>query len=196
MKKAITALSLTTLLLSSGISSATELSYDHVELKRLNKPAADLTGFDLYLNKSVSDNVYLLFDYAILSTEKADFSGFSFGAGYHTPINYKTDLYAEIEFAKIKGEFKHVDHSINQDGFNYKVGVRSKLTNKVEGRVFVNYADSDTEAKINARVTNISNTNTRIDIQLAFELTRNIQIIGGIDLEDERTSNIGLRFNF
>ncbi|HHJ80135.1 MAG TPA: hypothetical protein ENJ65_00715 [Candidatus Tenderia electrophaga] len=111
-----------------------------------------------------------------------DVSGVSVGAGYRIPINYKTDLYAEAGFLQSKA--KLAGRAEDANGFGYGVGIRSKLTNMVEGQFFINYTDVEDK------------TNTSFDVQLAFELARNTQIIGGIDFEDERTSSIGLRFNF
>lgn len=190
MSKAATALSLATALLIPGISHAADLSYDFAEIKysskNLDRQADDFTGYDIYLNKSVYDNVYLLFDYGIgsINTSQGDLdaSGISVGAGYHSPINNKTDLYAEIGFLKSEAEL--AGRSEDANGFGVGAGVRSKLTDKIEGLVFLNYTDIEDE------------TDTSIDIQLAFEFAQNMQIIGGIDFENERTSNIGLRLNF
>ncbi len=190
LKKAITALSLATTLLISAISSASDLNYDYVEIryssKNLDNQTDNFSGYDLYLNKSISNNVYLLFDYGIGSVNTSegslDVNGISVGAGYYTPINYKTDLYAEIGFLKSKA--KLAGRSVDANGRGYGLGVRSKLNSKVEGLVFINY--TDVEGK----------TDTGIDIQLAFELARNMQISAGIDFEDERTSTIALRLNF
>jgi len=190
MNKAVTTLSLATALLIPGISHASNLSYDFVELNYSNTDldnfSDDLTGLDLYLNKSISNNVYLLIDYGSFSVGTPlgdiDISGISLGAGYHYPINDKTDLYAELAFQESDTERAGV--SIDENGYGFGVGVRNKLTDKIEGLVFISHTDIEDE------------TDTSVDVQLAFEFAQNMQITGGIDFEDERTSRIGLRFNF
>jgi len=190
MNKAATALSLATALLIPGISPAANLSYDFIELNYsstdLDLFSDNLTGVDLYLNKSITNNVYLLIDYGSFSVDTPqgdiDISGISLGAGYHYPINDKTDLYAELAFQESDTERGGV--SIDENGYGYGVGVRSKLTDKIEGLVFVSRTDIEDK------------TDNSVDIQLAFEFVQNMQITGGIDFEDERTSRVGLRFNF
>ena len=191
MKKAITALSLATALFIPGISSAADLNYDFVELQYsqtdLDLYSDDLTGFDINLNKSLSNNIYLLLDYSSGSINTIlgdlDASGIAVGVGIHAvSIINKTDLVTEL--AVIKGDIELAGVSVDANGYGIAAGLRSKLTDRHESLIFISYTDVEDE------------TDTSIEIALAYEIIPSLQITAGADFEDENTLSIGLRLNY
>ncbi len=197
MRKAITALSLATTLFIPGISYADELSYDYAEVQYYHQspapPMGHLTGYSLFLYKSVFNNIYLLFNYHSGNAKNPlgdlDASGFALGAGYHTPINNKLDVFTE--FSGLKSDAKRAGISIDAKALNIGVGLRSKLTSKIEGAILIDYTD------INFKDSRLKDrTDSSINIKIAYEISQSMQITGGADFEDKETLTVGMRFNF
>ncbi|GAB2667097.1 hypothetical protein [Arenimonas aestuarii] len=67
--------------------------------------------------------------------------GRELGLGYAHPLSERTDLFAEAAYRDMEVEVP--GGAIDSDGYRTSVGLRSGLTDRVEGLVKANYMDGD-----------------------------------------------------
>ncbi|GGA80511.1 hypothetical protein GCM10011521_18510 [Arenimonas soli] len=88
-------------------------------------------------------NVYGLAGVTRLDVEDSPLvlDGRELGLGYAHPLSDRTDLFAEAAYRDV--EVQVPGGAVDSDGYRTSVGLRSGLTDRVEGLVKANYVDGD-----------------------------------------------------
>ena len=124
-------------------ASAGELSYSYVEGGYVNTQSdIDADGVAVNGSIAVSDSFHLFG--GINNQELKDFDvdadTWHFGVGFNHSLNANTDLVARVAYQEIDVDAFGVSAGSN-DGYFTEVGVRSALTDNLEGHVFAGYED-------------------------------------------------------
>ena len=105
-----------------------QATYAEVELDAGGPFNVDGDGFGVAGSVAVGDSWYIFADYTTAELESVlDLDLTTAGAGYHHAMSDKTDLFAELGFAKIDVQFVGDD-----SGIAARVGVRSMVSESLE----------------------------------------------------------------
>ncbi len=124
----------TTLALSSGITLASGVSYDYLDVSLQEYDGAD--GYNFELSKSFSSNLYGRIEYTDLDGDfGGEFSATRLNLGYLASLNSSVDFIAELGY-------EDIDVGIADDnGFNARLGFRGMASNQLELGAFASYSD-------------------------------------------------------
>jgi hypothetical protein len=178
-------------MLVSGVSFAEDVSYTYVRLAYVNTEIdvgpMDVDGDGLELDGSFgfANNVFAFGTYSDLDLDfDIDASLLEIGAGYHHRITPKVDLVGRLGFvrADIDGSSRDAD----DDGLLLSGGVRSRITDSIEGR-----------AALNIRTTDAGANDTELDLGGDYYVTDRITVGLGLRLgSDATTWFLGGRYSF
>lgn len=141
----------------SAIAEESKLSYSYVGLAYQTGEVLDedFSGFGIGGSAALNESIFLIGNYSSLSSDDEfdlgagpddiDVTQFSFGVGFHTPINESIDFVAAIAYADAEVETS----GFSEDGNGYVVnaGVRGKPTDVLEFGASINYADIEDEGE-------------------------------------------------
>lgn len=123
-------------------ANAGELSYSYVEAG-YSPVNSDLDADGLTVNGSyaITENIHAFGGYSKFNIDHTpvDLDVWNIGLGYNYGLNAKTDLLVRAAYEKA-----NFDHGlIDPDGWYGETGVRSLITNNVEGWALVGYEDTE-----------------------------------------------------
>ncbi|CAN5219414.1 hypothetical protein BH11PSE14_BH11PSE14_08180 [soil metagenome] len=148
MKKSLLAFALAAVLPLSA-NAADKLSYTYVE-GNYQKADHGVDGWGLRGSFDFgTSGLYGLGSYSWLNADgvSGNIKANELGLGYHHGLSDKTDLIGEVAYRNAKSS------NLNIDGARASVGVRSAMTDRVEGFVKANYYDlSDYSGDFSATV--------------------------------------------
>lgn len=123
----------------------------------------DFAGFGVYGSKALNESFFLLGGYTSIESDdqfdigfgadEIEATTFSFGLGFHTPINETVDFVSTLSYADAEVEYL----GLTEDGNGYilAAGVRALPSDVLELSAFINYADiedgSETSYSLAAR---------------------------------------------
>ena len=141
------------------------LSYTYAGVGYSNGDIADVdfSGFGFYGSVALNDSFFLLGEYSSIesddkfdigsSIDEIEATGFSFGVGFHTPINPTIDFVSSLSYADV--ELESSDVSEDGNGYILAAGVRAKPSDVLELSALIDYADiedgSETGYSLSAR---------------------------------------------
>lgn len=109
----------------------------------------DFSGFGIYGSKALNDSLFLVGQYNSIESDDqidigfgpddAKLNTFSFGLGFHTPINSTVDFVSTLSYADAEIEYLGLTESGN--GYILTAGARALPTDVLELGAFINYAD-------------------------------------------------------
>ncbi|GAB3387213.1 outer membrane beta-barrel protein [Lysobacter fragariae] len=149
MKKSLLALTLMSAL-PFAASAAEGLSYNYVEggYVATNTDNGDADGWGVSGSGAIADNFHIFGGYSGQKTDDQTIGGVRFngvdvdqwraGVGYNHPIATNTDLLARVAYDNYK-----IQGADRLDGYSAEVGVRSALTQNLEGYALAGYEDGD-----------------------------------------------------
>lgn len=109
----------------------------------------DFAGFGVYGSKALNESFFLLGGYTSIESDdqfdigfgadEIEATTFSFGLGFHTPINETVDFVSTLSYADAEVEYL----GLTEDGNGYilAAGVRALPSDVLELSAFINYAD-------------------------------------------------------
>lgn len=173
--------------------ASAELNYNEVNVgystTSYNNGDEDLTEWDAGVSKSISGNVYLGASLGFgkqlgFSAGIKKVSSVSAGAGYHFPLNDKSDVIVDGHI--VLGSAKLAGNSTSADGHDFGAGIRTLIMHGLEG----------TLAVIHARTSNgtLSSNDTFLKVQFGFNFTPKFQLATGVDFKHDMTTYLGARF--
>ncbi len=123
----------------------------------------DFSGFGIYGSKALNESFFLTGSYLSIEsddqftdglvTDDIEATGFTFGVGFHTPINSTVDFVSTLSYSDVEVEF--ADESEDGNGYILATGVRALPTDVLELSAFIDYADiedgSETGYSLGAR---------------------------------------------
>jgi hypothetical protein len=123
----------------------------------------DFSGFGIYGSKALNESFFLTGSYLSIEsddqftdglvTDDIEATGFTFGVGFHTPINSTVDFVSTLSYSDVEVEF--ADESEDGNGYIIATGVRALPTDVLELSAFIDYADiedgSETGYSLGAR---------------------------------------------
>lgn len=178
-------------MLVSGVSLAGDVSYDFARLNYVNTEIdagpVDVDGDGLEIDGSISivNNFFAFATYRDLDLDFGlDASLFEIGGGYHHRIAPKVDLVGRLGYvrADIDSSFGNAD----DDGLLLSGGVRSRMTDSIEGRAELIYRTTDAGAN-----------DTELELGGDYYVTDRITVGGGLNLGDDATTwFLGGRYSF
>ena len=139
----------------------------------------------------VNENIYLhgsqLFFTDFNDDIDADGTVTQLGFGYHSDLGTEEltsdDLFKELEwFGQL--DFQSADAGSVEHGFEIAAGVRTIVTDRVEGEVRIGYTEID-ESPLH---------NFMFELRGEYEFTRNVAASVGFQVDDEEFLSVGLRF--
>lgn len=145
-------------LMASGVSLAADVSYDYLRLSyvdtELEVGPVDLDGDGLQLGGSVSvfNNAFAFGTFSDLDLDfGVDASRLEIGGGYHHRLTPKLDLVGRLGYVSV--DLDSAGGGADDDGILLSGGVRSRLTDVIEGRASLNHrsmdeGDNDTELEL------------------------------------------------
>ncbi len=124
----------------------------------------DFEGLTLTGSFEINQNIFVLARYASLTEDTLgvdiDYTDFNVGAGYHMPINNKTDAVFTVSFDSAEVDIPGTPVSVDDTGLLLTAGVRFQVNPQIElagGLYHVTTFDGDTGIQGEARY-NINNT--------------------------------------
>lgn len=175
-----------------SVSLAEGLSYSYLDVAYINTDIdrfdEDVDGFALRGSFEVADQVFIRAGYADQSTTvfgfDIDLQSFNVGIGYAWPIASATDLYGVVGYTSVEADAG--GGSVDDDGYELVVGVRSRVADSFELEGSVNYVDlSD------------SGDDTSLGLGARWYFTDAFAVgVEGAFGDDASTYGVGLRWNF
>ena len=143
--------SLSAIALASIISTAHagDLSYNYIEggYSKYNIDEVD-SAFTVGGSYGVTNNINIIGSYSTTDiktdgTADINMNQYEVGVGYHFPISDETDLTADVSYLSVEAEASQggVTISGSESGYGVGVGVRHQLTDSIEAKARVSYAD-------------------------------------------------------
>lgn len=121
-------------------SAADGVSYNYVQggYVATKTDAGKADGWGLGGSVAVHPNVHLFGNYANqkLDNTSIDIDQWRMGAGYNAPISARTDFVATVAYEKYDA-----GRGFDFSGYSAEAGVRSALTNQLEGYAMLGYED-------------------------------------------------------
>lgn len=176
----------------SGVSIAEDVSYDYVRLNYVNTELdlgpVDVDGDGLELDGSFSFAQKRAFAFGTYSDVEfdgdVDASRLDLGGGYRHAIRPRIDLVGRVGYTRTDVSASGVD--ADDDGLLFSGGVRSRMTNKIEGRAALNY-----------RMMDESDNNTEFEFGGDYYVTERISVAAALCLGDDMTTwSFGGRYAF
>ena len=186
MKKLLTA---ALMLLATNLYAA-DMSYNNVSVAYNNVEldlgtSVDGDGFDVQGNFEIHESIYIPVRLQMIDYDFGiDGTLWLVGIGAHTEISASTDVYGELQFGNYELE---AAGSVDDDALVLTAGIRSQLTNKIEGKAYFTSISFDDNFE----------DQTGIGGKLNFYLNKTTSFIVGLELlSDFDTASIGAQFDF
>lgn len=185
----------TSLLLSalstSTVAIAKSPSWNNVGVGYINVDIDDVdyepSGFALFGSHLVNENIYVHAKY--LSTEDDIFgedleiTTLNLGLGYRHSLNVATDLFGEVSYLSADAEYNN--QSEDENGYSLAIGVKSMLTENVEGVLSASRDSIDGES------------DTAINLELSYFVSEQFSFGAGYSFSDEANSlSLGIKVHF
>ena len=164
-KKALIIGAISSIASFSVIAEEAGLSYTYAGIGYETGDIADIdfSGFGIYGSKALNESFFLTGSYLSIEsddqftdglvTDDIEATGFTFGVGFHTPINSTVDFVSTLSYSDVEVEF--ADESEDGNGYILATGVRALPTDVLELSAFIDYADiedgSETGYSLGAR---------------------------------------------
>jgi len=185
------ALIFVTSILVSGVSLAGDVSYTYVRLNyvstELDLGPVDVDGDGLELDGSFAftPNVFGFGSYSDVEFDgNVDVSRLDVGGGYRHAVRPRIDLVGRVGYSRVDLSSSGVD--ADDDGLLFSGGVRSRMTDRIEGRAALNY-----------RMMDESDNNTEFEFGGDFYVTEQVSVAAAICLGDDATTwSFGGRYSF
>ena len=168
------------------------ISYDAFAagITKTDLDGVQFTSFSVGTTFSLSDSFFVAGSFGAGESDEKyrgnalNLDGYSFGLGYHSPINSTTDLVTSLNYSSVEAEFAGaVDES---DGIGVDIGVRSFLTQDFEVGAFLEYSDSGN-----------SDGEVSFSINGKYFITETFAVVAAYETGDDYNSiSASLRFNF
>ncbi len=175
----------------SGVSLAEDVSYTYARLNYVNTELdvgpVDVDGDGLQLDGSYGfmKNAFAFGSYSDVEFDgDVDASQFDLGAGYRHAIRPRIDLVGRVGYTRMDVSASGFDG--DDDGLLFSGGVRSRMTDKIEGRAALNY-----------RVMDESDNDTEFEFGGDYYVTERISVAAALCLGDDMTTwSFGGRYAF
>lgn len=141
-------------------------------------------GFTLSGSTLVSENIFVLANYSLLSDDvlgvDLDLTQASIGFGYRHEMTASTDVYGSIayEYVEADASLGGMSESADDDGYSLKVGVKSMLTENFEIDANLGYIGSDGEGDATFSVAGNYYFTQNVAVGLSYYLTDNLDTLG------------------
>ncbi|MGI9341733.1 MAG: outer membrane beta-barrel protein [Gammaproteobacteria bacterium] len=186
-----TAIIFAAMMLISNVSVAEDVSYTHVRLNYVNTELdigpvdVDGDGLELKGSWAATNNVFVFGDYSDVDFDfDVDASRLELGGGYRYAVRPRIDLVGRAGYSRIDLSTSGVD--ADDDGLLFSGGVRSRMTDRIEGRAALNY-----------RMMDESDNNTEFEFGGDFFVTQNVSLGAALCLGDDATTwSFGGRYAF
>ena len=139
MKTTKSILGVTALFVAANLAQAQEINYNYAELRYLDSEIgnADGDGIEIAGSYQIDPEWLVIGSYSSQDFGFADWDVLEAGIGYILPDVNGFNLMSSISI--IDSEFGNDD----DNGVRLSTGVRTELTNQLEGRAFINYLNID-----------------------------------------------------
>ncbi len=156
--KLLATVSLSLLMGVAATANATDFNYTYVEgsYQDIDADGLDADSYKISGSYAINPKMNILADYEDGSIDNPignndfDFDKTSIGLGYHSGISSKTDFTANVKLIDVSHDLAGDD-----TGYGLGVGVRHRLTDKIEVGSNIDYVDvndnGDTTFKLNSR---------------------------------------------
>lgn len=154
---------------------------------QFDRQAGDPDGWNFSGSYPISENIYLAAENLFFQESGVNGSVLKLGGGYHQPIDLgigDDDLFSETEWY---GQvfFQNIDVAgFQETGFEIGGGLRSIITDRIEGQIEFGYTDIDST----------SLNDFYFMVRGEYEFTRNLAGTVGFQIDDEEFLNVGVRF--
>ena len=186
MKKSTVTLLVASVLGATSFSTqvlADEPSFDFVQVSKTTidfDGAGEPDGFELKLNKSLTDNIYLNVDYGDVEEGNADLQLTNIGLGYKSEISDDSSFFAQLDYSKMEAT-----GGFDESGYRASVGVRTMWTKNLEVKAAYEYLDIDDDS------------NSLLVVGGAYNLTDNLAFTLEYKNEsDYDQTSFGVRYAF
>lgn len=193
MKKLITVLTCVALgLFSSAGFAGKGLDYSYAEIGYVNidSDAADGDGFGINTSYAALDNVHVKLGYARLFDdgpgEDLDVNRFTVGVGGNFSVAENVDLTGSLNYVDIEGTQSSND---KMDGYLVDIGIRAKVTKKVELNATVGSLHLEDEDNTGFSV------GTVVKLHKKFSVTAKVSQFDADAGDDETEFFIGIRLS-
>ena len=181
MKRSI--LVLASLLALPFATQAADLSYSWVEADYVHVDPDhfdNTNGVAIRGSGAINDNFNVIAGWSKLNNDApfADSKSWYVGLGYHVPVADQTDLFTEVAYAK--------ETSFDVDGYNARVGVRSALSPRFEGSVWLGYSKFER-----------NESNAALGVSGQYKFTPTVGLVAEASVGDnDKSFLIGPRLSF
>lgn len=177
--------------LVSDVGLAEDVSYTYARLNYVNTELdvgpVDVDGDGLQLEGSYAfmQNAFAFGSYSDVEFDgDVDASQLDLGAGYRHAIRPRIDLVGRVGYTRMDVSASGFD--ADDDGLLFSGGVRSRMTDKIEGR-----------AALNFRVMDESDNDTEFEFGGDYYVTERISVAAALCLGDDATTwSFGGRYAF
>jgi hypothetical protein len=186
----LTSLLITSLSVSSAVMAKSP-SWNNIGLVYTSVDIDDTdyepSGFTLSGSHLVSDDVYVYGTYLsvedyIFSTD-LEITTLNLGLGYRYALNATTDVFGQISY--LNAEAKADGLSEDENGYSLAIGIKSMLTDNVEGIIGASRDSLDGESE------------TSLSLGLSYFVNEKFSIGAGYTFADDaKILNVGVKFHF
>lgn len=178
MKKIIT-LAIASLVTGTAMANEpgktdTGIDYNKIEVNYIAATISNSTWDGYYTSGSflVSENVFLLVNFATISRLGATREKTNIGLGYRFPVGSSADLFSTLTYYSQTNDFSQTNNysvttKTTNEGGNWGLGVRSKLSADADASAVYNYISAG------------SQTYNNYTISLKYNVTESIFATGG-----------------
>lgn len=194
-------------IVSMASSANDKLNYNYAQFGLIHSAGeltGDKSGYNFDISLDWTDSVYVRTIYNTQSADvwasglKADVDAteFSLSLGYHAAITRSTDFFGEIGFINqdASGVIPQTTYGNDEDGFQGKLGIRSRWSANWEYSVFAGYRDVDLSSYVDEA--RYEDDDTIYGAELRYYLGTNLSL--GLTVGEEatgETAQLNLRFN-
>lgn len=206
MKKAFIFLPLA--LASFAANANDKLSYNSFQFGLVHSAGeltSDKVGYNLDISLDWTESFYVRTHYNTQSADvwangqmaEVDAREFSLSLGYHTAMTRSSDLFAEVGYLKqdAEGVIPQTTYGNDEDGFQLKVGARTRWSANWESSVFAGYRDVDLSSYVDEARYEDDDTIFGAELRYYLNKTWSVGITVGEQATGE-TSQLTLRANF
>ncbi|NVJ66880.1 MAG: hypothetical protein HWE16_10345 [Gammaproteobacteria bacterium] len=211
MKKSIFAQSIAALSLATACFAASandKLSYNYFQFGLVHSAGeltSDKSGYNFDISLDWTESLYLRTTYNTQSADvwaggqvaDVDASEYSLNLGFHTAMTRSTDLIAEVGYLKqdAEGLIPQSTYGNDEDGFQVKLGARTRWNANWESSLFAGYKDVDFSPYVNEALHEDDDTIFGAEIRYYLNKTWSLGLTVGEEAAGE-TSQLTLRANF